>query len=216
MATLVLPERKIHIDAFGLDVDGVLRDTGYHIYEATLKALKELGANRTPTFEHFVRGQGGDLVTFYKECGVELTKEEIYASYDKYVPSHDAEKPFEDVVGFLLALTTRNVKVFVVSGHPTEKLQRWFEEYNFHEHIHHLQGGSRDKAVHIRAACEHLEVSPRATCYVGDWGNDMKAAVLARTVPIGDTRTYATRKILIEADAQYAVDHLSELVGIIR
>ena len=208
MATLVLPEAEFSLEAVGLDVDGVLRDTGYHIYEASCKTIAELGGV-PPSYEEFITSQGGDLVTYYAYCGVSRSKEEIYAVYDKVVP-------FDDVDDFMTGLVSRGVKLFVVSSHPRENLRLWFLEHKLHDHLLDFQGGSRDKPLHIQEACQRLEVNPARACYVGDWGLDMKAAIAAGALPIGITRFYNTELILLQAGAKCVVRHLSDLAGMIH
>lgn len=215
MATLVLPEGTFPLEAVGLDVDGVLRDTGYHIYVASCKTIAELGGT-PPSYDEFIRSQGGDLVTYYAKCGVSHSKEEIYDAYGRHVPPHDDVEPFPDVDNFMSGLTAQGIKLFVVSGHPRESLRVWFLEHKLHNHLHDFQGGSRDKTLHIQEACQRLGVDPARTCYVGDWGLDMQAAIGAGSVPVGITRKYDTRSILLEAGAKCVVEHLSELSQMIQ
>jgi HAD superfamily hydrolase (TIGR01549 family) len=216
MARLYLPERDIPLKACGLDVDGVLRDTGMHIYEATCRTIVDLGGTAPSYIDYLLAQDAHEEYLLVERCGVVASHEEIDEAYLQRVPSHDDEPPFEDVHSFLAELAARNLKLFVVSRHENDLLTDWFRNHRLDHHIERLQGSSRDKSGHIREICAHLGVSPEETCYVGDMGGDMKAAKAAGTVPIGITRAYETREILRSAGAEEIIEHLPELIQKIR
>ncbi len=215
MATLILPPVR-EILAVGLDVDGVMRDTGYSAYEVMCKSIIDLGGT-VPTFEMFVHGWTTDVVTFYGECDVHCGLEEIYRVYRKYLPDdYDACEPYHDVAVFLNHLGTLGLKVFAVSSHPHLAVVDWFATHNIETHFSHVAGGSKDKVICLTTACSKLEVSSRSVCYVGDWGSDMRAALVAGLIPIGITRGYDSRLALVKSGAEYVVEHLEDLIVAIR
>jgi phosphoglycolate phosphatase len=215
MATLTLsPAREIF--ALGLDVDGVIRDTGYHAYEVMCKTLVELGGT-VPTFDTFVHGYTTDVVTFYGECGVCCGLEKILSVYRKHSAGHhDDCAPYRDVARFLNYLSVLEVRMFAISSHPHAQIVEWFTTHRIGAYFSHVAGSSIDKAVCLTEACNTIKVLPHKACYVGDWGADMRAAATAGLIPIGITRGYDSRSALVKSGANYVVEHLTDLIAAIN
>ena len=215
MATLRLPYAQVELLAVGLDVDGVLRNTAYSAYIALCKTVEELGGT-TPSFDRFVRDYESDFHAYYRQCGV-LNLEQVCSVYTRHIGTTEENAfPFADVKSFLTHLECLDIKVFVVSSHPAEKLHDWFTAHNIDDHILRVYGGSRNKRTCIKNACEDIGVDPKSACYVGDWGLDMRAAKAAGLTPIGITRGYTSRAGLMLSGAACVVDHLDELVCLIK
>ncbi len=215
MARFSLNEINIEVHAVGLDVDGVLRDTGYPAYLALCSAVEEL-EGQVPTFDHFVHGYTSAYYPYYRSQGVVADDAVINAAFIKHWKHHDNIAPFADVPDFLAHLQSLGVDVFVISSHPTEKLQIWFEEHNFHPHIKQVRGGSRDKEVCLRESCTTLGIPTRSMLYFGDWGLDMRAARAIGGTGIGVTRGYDSRHALVRSGAHHVIDHLSEAMMFLR
>lgn len=209
LAKLLLPQKQHNLLAVGLDVDGVLRDTAYKAFCALCRTVEELGGT-VPSFDHFIQGFESDALSYYRQCGVTET-EKIKSVYYRHVGNHDETPPFADVHNFLLHLKNVEVKMFVVSSHPTQELRGWFSDHRINDHLLGIYGGSRDKRVCIRNACEQIGVDPQSACYIGDWGLDMRAAKFLGLLPIGITRGYASRLGLVASGAAHVIEHLSEL-----
>jgi len=214
VATLALPHRRMELRAIGVDVDGVLRNTGYLAYLAAAKTIAELGGS-SPTFADYVHEYESDVLTYYSSRGVKEELEKIDTVFFRHANMHDDTPPFDDVRDFLAHAQSRDVTVFAVSGHPTEQLHEWFVTQGIDDHLFCIFGGSRDKRACITNACKKIGVDHAMTCYVGDWGVDMRAARGVGVVPIGITRGYETRTILESNDAAHVIDHLHELSPLI-
>lgn len=214
IARLFLPQRTVHIRAVGLDVDGVLRNTGHASYLAECKALKDFGIE-PPTYEEFVGKFENDLVKYYGLYGIGDHRA-IQERFLHYVGETDKEEPFGDVLRFLIQMRNCNVGVFAVSGHPTHKLHGWFAEHGIDIHLRCVYGGSKDKRACLRSAFQDLHTDPKDGCYIGDWGVDMRAANAVGTIPIGITRGHNSRKALVECGASHVVEHLHEFGGLIE
>jgi len=213
LAHLQLPRLHAEIQAVGLDVDGVLRDTAYDAYVALCKTVDELGGV-VPSFNDFVHSYETNALAYYARCGVKET-EKVHSVYYRHVRSHDNVLPYDDVQGFLEHLGNLHVKIFVVSSHSTEKLHEWFATHGLGESLACIRGSSRNKEFCIHESCEEIGVDPRATCYIGDWGLDMRAARANGILSIGVTRGYGSYTGLMRSGAVHVVDHLSELVPLI-
>lgn len=212
MAMLVLPTSSREIDALGLDVDGVLRDTAFSAYEATCLTIRQLGGNPPSTLEDFVRTLPSDYDSFFRACGVRAGEEEFMSLYKRHLEHHDEKPAFADVAPLLARLRILEVSVFAVSGHPEAQLNLWFENHGIRHYFRRVVGGSRNKAVDIENTCTILGVPTARACFVGDWGLDMRAGVDAGVIPIGITRGHPTRRVLTESGATHVIDHLRELV----
>ena len=216
LAQLILPNLKTEVLAIGLDVDGVLRDTAYSAYLAFCNTVCELGGSPPLLFDSFVRGFESDFSVYYRKCGVFVGPEVYYPIYLKYFGVPDEIAPFGDVKDSLVSLQGLGFKIFVVSSHETPKLHEWFESNNINDHMLCIYGGSRDKAVCIKNACRDAGVDPKLTCYVGDYGLDMRAAKAAEAIPIGITRGYLSRDALVATGAAHVIDQLVELVNLFQ
>ena len=213
MATLCLPSRRIKVEAVGLDVDGVLRDTGYAAYLALCATVRELNGT-PPPFATFVREfdtTPSKYLPYYGSCGVGDTAE-VHPTFLRHFKVVGDTLPYADVEEFLSRLQALQLKVFAVSSHPAEELHRWFVNHGLDDHLLYLCGGSRDKRTALLRALAIVGGHPPATCYVGDWGLDMRAARMTGLVPIGLTRGYPARWGLLASGAAHVVNHLSDLV----
>lgn len=215
MALLHLPKAELPIRAAGFDVDGVMRDTGILAFNNCRKAIAELGG-MPPEFADFVHEWGGGLIDYYRRCGVRKSDEEIRAVNERYLASHDKVGPFEDVAETLEHLETRDIRMFALSGHSTEKLQGWFEQHGLHVRFARVQGDGKDKTAYLRIICEILGVDPSQAFYVGDWAQDMRAAKEAGMIPIGISREHRTHHVLERNGALHVIDHLHELVRMVN
>lgn len=215
MAILRLPKADVPIEAFGFDVDGVLRDTGYLAFLNCRSAIEELGGT-PPAFDDFVHDWCGKLTDYYRRCGVKRSDKEIEAVNARYLAVHDTKAPFEDVAQTLEHLESLGVRMFALSGHETKKLHAWFEQHGLHVRFVHVQGDGRDKTEHLSVLCRRIGANPKSSCYAGDWGQDMRAAKSAGLLPIGVARERSTHKALRRNGALHVVDHLHELTAIIR
>ncbi len=214
MAVIQLPDRIAEIEVFGFDVDGVLRDTGFQAFINCQLAIKELDGT-PPEFDAFVHNWRGLLIEYYRSCGVTASDDEIRRINTARIAEHDLVKPFEDVAEMLEHLESLGIRTFALSGHAPDKLQAWFVTHGLHLRFAHIRGDGREKIQHLSDLCEQMSVVPSAACYVGDWGQDMRAAKEVGLIPIGIMRTHDTREVLLRNGASLVVDHLSELTPLI-
>lgn len=209
MATLALPNRSAVVQAVGLDVDGVLRDTAYQVYRSLCKAVRELGGS-PPDHETFVRSYTVDFLPFYRACGVGAPKDEITQTFRKHHDVNDLVPPFHDVSEFLDNLRASGLAAFVVSSSRRERVQGWLATHGLYDKFAHVASASSDKVASLWAACRTLGVEPEQACYVGDLGCDMRDARKALLIPIEITRGYETRKALYECGAAIVVSTFAE------
>jgi phosphoglycolate phosphatase len=210
MASLTLPTRTVKLHAFGFDVDGVLRDTGYQAFENCQRAIAQLGGI-PPAFEDFVHDWSGLLIEYYRTCGVTASDEEIRRVNEIYVAGHDEVAPFHDVLEILAYFESLKLPTFALSSHAEDKLQKWFVKHELHTKFVHIQGDGRQKVDQLRALCNRLGVEPAHAGYIGDWAQDMRAAKEAGLIPIGITRFHASREVLLRNGAEAVVDELVEI-----
>lgn len=215
MATLRLPGRVVPLEAFGFDVDGVLRDTGYLAYQNCRKAIAELGG-MPPEFDDFVHDWCGRLTDYYRRCGVARSDAEIEAVNAKYLGIHDTVSPFEDVAHTLERLEASGLTLFALSGHTTSKLEHWFTTHGLHARFARVQGDGKEKIGELVELSQSLGFAPGRACYAGDWAQDMRAAERAGLLPIGVARGRGTHDVLRRNGAIHVVDHLDELAALIR
>ncbi len=201
------------IRGMGLDTDGVLRDSGIQAYQATCQVIQELGG-KPPGHADFVRDFNHDMLHYYRSCGAQV--ESIEDLWGKYLPliSHDELSPFPDVAAFFEVMRRPATHFFGVSSHPEKKLRPWFDQHGIL--FSSFKGGSKNKTICITEVCARLDIDPRQTIYVGDWGLDMRESRKAGCIPIGITRGYDTRQALIDCGAHIVVEHLSELTNILE
>jgi phosphoglycolate phosphatase-like HAD superfamily hydrolase len=214
MATINLLGRKVPITVFGFDVDGVLRDTGYQAFINCQLAVAELGGI-PPEFDDFVHDWGGLLIEYYRKCGVTASDDEIRKVNLARIAEHDLVAPFEDVAETLEHLKLSGLRMFALSGHETDKLQAWFTMHELHPRFSHIRGDGREKINHLIDLCKQMDVDPSGVCYVGDWGQDMRAAKEVGLIPIGLMRSHSTKDTLLRNGASLVIDHLSELTMLV-
>jgi phosphoglycolate phosphatase-like HAD superfamily hydrolase len=215
VAVLILPDREVEIDTVGLDVDGVVRETGYLAFHHCRLAITELGGI-PPELDDFVHDWGGLLNTYFRSCGVTASDEEIRRVNGKYTSTHDIADPYHDVEDALTHLESLGVHTFALSGHGHPELKAWFEKHGLYDRFGHVQGNGGAKVEQLVTLRHTFSVLPARACYIGDWGQDMRAARAANFIPIGITRDLKTRHVLERNEAAIVIDHLHELATLIR
>ncbi len=200
----------------GFDVDGVLRDTGYPIYEATCKSIRHFGG--TPAdYSSYVRDFHMDFVGFYRSCGANVSSmEEINSVYWSHITREACMvTPFPDVQECLAFAAHKKLKTFIVSSHPFKEIELWLECFPYGSYDFVI-GGSPDKKHCIQKACDELGFSTNHVCYIGDRGDDMRCASHVGAIPVGITRGYDSAAGLRESGAVVVVDHLHDLQLYVR
>lgn len=208
----MLSDKLRGVQAFGHDLDGVFRDTGYHAYETTCAVVRELGGDPPATFEEFVLRLPTRYDDFFRSCGIPGGEDQFMACYGEHMRQQDDTAPFDDVYDHLATLRDRGIKMFIVSGAGPNRVEQWLVRHNLRGFFDYVSAGSRDKARCISMACAWLEVEPPRTGFVGDWGLDMRGATDAGAIPIGITRGYESAAALRHCGAAHVIEHLSELV----
>lgn len=207
------------LKAILFDYDGTLRDSRSLIYaslEHTFKAHDLPTPSKAELAPH-IHHHSNVHRELANEIKLEDFEREYFAKVDELLPSVGL---YEGAQQLLRQLKERGYKLAMVTAAKTasEDVKRlgiaeYFDEIvtatDITRHKPDPQG--------MNLALERLGVKPKAAIYVGDMMTDIYAAQAAKLLAsVGVTIGMANRRELQTAGADYIIDDLAELPGIIE
>lgn len=125
-----------------------------------------------------------------------------------------APKLIPGVEDILLELHKNNIKMTVLSSHSfvSREAEAYFPETNFFEKIYE---DIPDKTHCIDRLLTELNFNPNSTFYVGDMTHDIDTGKSAGVKTIAITTGYQSREILRNANPDYIVDDISQILCIV-
>lgn len=207
------------IKAVVFDMDGVIIDSRELISQAIADVLAERGLKATPQQIAAVTGKP------------------VRAMYEHFAPDHDADelttahmahheenihllKSYEEVADTLAELQ-KQYKLGIFTGFNELSRDRLaiFDLVRYFQTIvdtsRYIKHKPDPEGLHL--CMNDLGVNPDEVVYVGDGVTDMLAGKAAGvSAVIGITQGFSSRESLIQSGADYIIDSLSELSGILH
>ena len=206
------------------DLDGTLVERPAGVIVRVHAGLRGLGLPPRP--ESDVRDWVGEGMP--KLCERALTGrddvplDEMVEAVTAYYRQHRLDKvqPFDGVPEVLDELTRRRIPMSVLSNKPHEHMGPMMEAMFGRWTWVAIEGYKEEdrRKPDPRTAldiAEQMGARPSQVLFVGDSFTDVKTAINAGMVPIGCTWGYRSRQELIDAGAQYLIDHPEELNGLL-
>lgn len=209
------------VQAVVFDMDGVLFDSSEMIYRAMEDVLGErdvMGVTR----EHMAAVTGKPITEMYRLLAPGLDTDELEAAH---LAHHDDNlhllKGFDDTMPTLEYLAEQGYKLGVFTGFNHLTYDR-LDQFEIRGHFDHVVETSQYKQHKphpegLLLCIDRLGVKPEKTIYIGDGVSDIYAGKSAGVLSsIGITTGFGSRDTLEPAGADYIIDSLAELRGVIE
>ncbi len=216
----------MHFKAILFDLDGTLLDTLEDLGNGVNHVLKKNGfpIHTIDDYRYFV---GDGVASLINRALPEDKRNEdvirlcIQAFREEYSRNWNVKtRPYDGIAEMLDALTSRRLKMAVLSNKPDEFAKQCVNEY-FSRWTFGVVLGQRSSfplkpdpsgAIEI-ARC--LNVSPADFIYLGDTAIDMKTATASGMFPAGATWGFRPEKELRENGARVLLKKPQEVVGLL-
>ena len=145
----------------------------------------------------------------------DLTQAKEYELYEKYI--HQAGDPeiHNGVYETIKALHDEWHKLFVLSGDPPSKLLPEVERWWLTNFFTKIVWATHDKTIGISLIIDEFHLDKDQTFFVGDTSGEVGEGKAAWVKTIGISRWYQSRKWLDEAEADFVIDDIIEILGVI-
>ena len=207
------------IEAIVFDMDGVIIDTRELISQAITDVLAARGL--TTTSEQIAAVTGKPVRAMYQHFAPDYDADELT---EAHMAHHEENihllKSYEKVAETLQDLKN-NYKLGIFTGFNELSrsrlalldLEHYFEVIvDTSQYVKH-----KPDPEGLLLCMSQLGVTPDKTIYVGDGVTDIVAGKAAKVATvIGITQGFSTRESLVQAGADYVIDSLSDIPGIIH
>jgi len=207
------------------DLDGTLLDTIVDIGESLNIVLKKynLPVHDMEAYKTFV-GSGTDiLIKRATKSEKNELNDAILSEYLTIYHQNLVSKTtvYKNVDNTLKILNEKNIKIAVLTNKPDKSakimINTYFQNIKFDE----ILGQSENfpikpnpaSAVHL--AKNIMRLNTENIAFIGDSPEDMQTANNAKMLPIGVSWGYQKIEKLLENNAKFIIDNMSELLGII-
>lgn len=208
--TMVLHNVKLVI----FDWSGVISDDRRPVYEANKIVVEKHGVEHED-FQNWLIHTNASAPLYFASRGITADPDVLMEEY-RAALEEVKQRGIHPVIYSDAASTLKNLaatkKLFVVSMHPKDHLEREAKDYEIGSYISNMFGEVKDKAVAINAILTIAKVSPLSALYVGDTIFDIKAAKRAGIPSAGITTGYQTYDTLIAEHPNLVIASLSELL----
>ncbi|MBQ5764514.1 MAG: HAD-IA family hydrolase [Clostridia bacterium] len=208
------------------DLDGTLVNSLYDLAASTNHVIAKYGFNKREVdeFKYFV-GDGIPKM-LQRAIGKEIeteTFEKIKNEFLQYYAEHCADETcaYEGIVGLLMFLKSKGVKLAVVTNKAQEMAEKVVDEvFGFvlkFDYILGMQPGipAKPDPTGVLMAMDKLGVKPNECVFVGDTGMDVAAGVNAGAYAVGVLWGYREKDELEKSGAVAFAKEPKEIANIV-
>ena len=208
------------------DLDGTLVNSLYDLAASTNHVIAKYGFNKREVdeFKYFV-GDGIPKM-LQRAIGEEIeaeTFEKIKNEFLQYYAEHCADETcaYEGIVGLLMFLKSKGVKLAVVTNKAQEMAEKVVDEvFGFvlkFDYILGMQPGipAKPDPTGVLMAMDKLGVKPNECVFVGDTGMDVAAGVNAGAYAVGVLWGYREKDELEKSGAVAFAKEPKEIANIV-
>jgi len=201
------------------DMDGVLRDSTFWIWQALCATVCELGGTHTPSYQEFCSYYKEPWLVYYRIFGVAGPEEKILEAYIKHLDRlrHNF-KLFPETIEFVRQVRKMGYLMAVVSlvnDAPTTEI---YTEAGIEGEFNSIVGRAYHKTEAILEACKCAGVQLKEALYLGDLASDMEQAGLAgvwRVAKIYEDVDLLPDAHILTCKADHRVSELQEVVDLV-
>ncbi len=203
------------------DLDGTIVNSMYDVGDAMNHTYRTFGKKEIP-YSHIPAMVGGGIRPLLVDAfGADADIDKIHKVFYDYYAAHyvDKTRPYPQVEETLHRLS--HIQKGIYSNKPHRFTLGIIETLALKKHFDFVQGArpelyaSKPSPEGILYALNELKIAPKDTLFIGDSTHDILAGKAADTKTCAVTYGYRSKKILLEKQPDFIIDHFSELVEII-
>lgn len=208
------PKKFKDIKALIFDWSGVISDDRLPVYEANKVVMEKHGVAHE-SFENWLLHTTASAPLYFASRGITADPAVLMEEYRTALQG-SKERAIHPVIYPDAAATLKTLaaskKLFVVSMHPHDHLQKEAYAYGVQEYLSGILGEVKDKATAIEGILKSSELAPLSVLYVGDTIFDIQAAKRAGVASVGISTGYQTHDVLVAEHPDLVIAKFSDLL----
>ena len=193
------------------DWNGTLSDDIQKVFSTSMKTVARLGG-RVLSFAEYRRMVKNPYMLFYRELGCKGTMADTNRWYWHYLAKSKVPvRLFPDAIQILRFLKANNVRVGIVSSHPTKSIKKDSKGYGILDCLDFIRGDVHTKGRHVRMFLERYRLRPREVIFVGDMVNDIDEGKMCGVITAAYLRGVDKKEKLLMAKPDIVLPNLSAL-----
>lgn len=208
------------------DLDGTLLDTLQDLADSVNAALGRLGlpGHELEAYKYFV-GDGRRMMALRalpedRRDEATLERLSVLITEEYFFGWTSKTRPYDGIPELLDALTSRGIRMAVLSNKPHEYtypmvgelLSRWSFEVVAGES---LEFPKKPDPTGARRILSLMNIKPEECLYIGDSGVDMQTATAAGLFPVGVLWGFRTAEELLENGAKLLVEKPADILALL-
>jgi HAD superfamily hydrolase (TIGR01549 family) len=200
------------------DLDGTLIDSLNTIYNSSVKTLRQLNIKDDIKKEDFRLLMGHHFVDIFNTLKIPVTDIEhfieIYKkNYFSFINESELYPGTEKTLEFL---KEKNISISLLTTKIQEQAEKIIKHFNLQNYFNEIMGRRPNIPVkpnpeQLLEICSSLKVQPEETLIVGDAELDITCGKNAGSLTCGVTYGYREKDKLMQEEADYYINSLSEL-----
>lgn len=206
----------LDVDIVILDWSGTISDDFDSVVAATNKLLEAFGLKSIDK-DYIRKNYRPDYMDFYKALGVKATRAEVNRIYrEEFLKSPTKPSILDNAKKTLEWLHSKSKKIFVISTHPPELLEKESRDYGVAHLINKIYADSISKEVVIEEIIGVCGADKKNVIFVGDTFVDVEAGKAAGVKTVVVLSGYQDGDTLRKYSPDFLIKDVGELKKIIN
>ncbi len=206
--------KKIEVKLIGWDLDGTLANNFDAHYRAMCAVFEKFNMPH-PTKEEYGEKVTLDLVKFYHEHGLSLTKEQIGQIFHEVIEGFPQPKMFDNAKAILEKIQLQNIEQTLITMASEYRVTPFIKNFDLERIFYAVHSDIHNKAEIITKIIQEKNIDPKHFVYVGDTPADVEAANRAGAISVGFTSGFASKKALEKSRPDFLIGDHNELLDIL-
>lgn len=201
------------------DWNGTLLNDLPIVYDSVIEIFKRYGLP-APTLEEYRSEIKADFMKFYHAHGMpaEVTGDDLNKIRKEYLTAHRSESTLQNsTLTMLFSCKNAGLSRAIVSAQVPELLSQELVRFGIANVFDNVRGGAWPKKEEaLLEVMKKFDVRPYEAFYVDDTFDGIASAKNVGMATFGYTGGYNPRPRILEANPNWVIDDLSEIVPILR
>jgi phosphoglycolate phosphatase len=207
--------KKIKAKLIGWDLDGTLADNFDAHYQAMCAVFKKFNMSY-PTKEEYGEKVTFDLVKFYNERGLSLTRDQLSQFFREIIENFPPPKMFDSAKITLEKIRSKNIEQALITMASEYRVTPFIKNFDIEKIFFAVHSNINNKQEVIAKIIQEKNIDPKHFVYVGDTPSDVEAANNAGAISVGFAGGFASKKALEKSHPNFLINDHKELLAILN
>jgi len=172
---------------------------------------------KEPTIREYFEGLTGDYLDFYKQRGINASREELNKIYEaSYERRINEIILFPGVKEFFDFLNRRLIAVGLVTQQKDFLISPLLKKFGLNEYLSYYECHALDKKETICQILRHEKIEPKKCCFVGDAPSDINHGKKAGVITIAFLTKNIPEDLIVAVKPDFTIKNLEEIRAIVK